>query len=65
LEGDAKVIADALKSTGLRPPSYGSIIEDTRLLAQCFSNWQVSHVNRNSNIVAHLLARLAVQQGLH
>jgi ribonuclease HI len=65
LEGDAKVVVDALKSTGLQSPRFGNIIEDTRLLAQGFSDWQVSYVNRNSNIVAHLLACLAVQQGLH
>jgi len=59
------VVVDALKSTGLQPPSFGNIIEDMRLLAQGFFDLQVSYVNHNSNIVAHLLARLAVQQGLH
>jgi hypothetical protein len=46
MEGDALVIVKALNSDGDCPENFASLIEDTRLLLNCFSSWRVNFVRR-------------------
>jgi hypothetical protein len=65
MEGDAKMVVEALNSNGLQSTCFGSIVDNTRLLLQSIFECRVSYVNRNCNVVAHRLACLAAQQGFH
>jgi hypothetical protein len=57
--GDAKVIIDAInngeRSWSMRSP----IIQDLNVHLQEFSQWRIAYCNRETNLPAHELARLA------
>jgi hypothetical protein len=63
LEGDALQIVQALQSTGGRWYPYGLIIEDTRRMFWNFQECSVRHVQREANVEAHKLAKLALSLG--
>ncbi len=65
LKGDAKMIVDALNLEGPYPTSYGSLVDDTRVLLKTFLAWGDSFVKRDCNVVAHTLARMAASNCLH
>uniref|UniRef100_A0A2N9G757 RNase H type-1 domain-containing protein n=1 Tax=Fagus sylvatica TaxID=28930 RepID=A0A2N9G757_FAGSY len=59
LEGDSRIIVDALLHAGPCSTFYGHIIEDIKQIAKAFSSVQFKHVKRDGNTLAHLLAKRA------
>ena len=61
VEGDSLVISHAVRNQEVCFASYGDIIKDAELLA-CSLNWVgFSHVRRDGNRAAHVLARKALE----
>ena len=59
LEGDSLIICDALKDKELCFASYGNTVDDALVLARGLQCISISHVKREGNKAAHLLARHA------
>ena len=57
LEGDSKIVVDALLFSGPCSTFYGHIIEDIKLIASGLSSVHFQHVKRDGNNLAHLLAK--------
>jgi ribonuclease HI len=62
LEGDAKEIVSEIASGGASVGKYGSIVDHTLSLLSHVADWSVHFVPRESNVVAHNLARQAIVQ---
>ncbi len=60
-EGDSITICKALRCQDQFLASYGAIIEDVFFLARALQRCSFSHVKREGNRVAHLLARRAIE----
>lgn len=60
LEGDALGIITALGRTEMEAGKYGSLIMDTRSLLRGFRSWDINHIRREGNMVAHTLAKFVV-----
>ena len=60
LEGDSKILITALKEHTHSLANFGHIAQDIQYLASHFSSIEYTHVHRQCNNVAHLLARRAV-----
>ena len=60
LEGDSKILITALKEHTHSLANFGHIAQDIQYLASHFSSIEYTHVYRQCNNVAHLLARRAV-----
>jgi ribonuclease HI len=63
LEGDAKQIVQALRSSDGGRCSYGLIIEDMQQLVRRFQEYAVHFVRQEANGEAHKLAKLALLIG--
>ena len=61
LEGDAKQITDAIQDKGRNSSMIGHLI-DVKLCLNALTRWQVNHVYREANRVAHGLAKLVLNQ---
>ena len=59
LEGDLKILMNALMDNSLSLASFGLLIQDIKAYAEFFRCISFSHVCREGNIVAHNLARHA------
>uniref|UniRef100_A0A2N9F4S2 Reverse transcriptase domain-containing protein n=1 Tax=Fagus sylvatica TaxID=28930 RepID=A0A2N9F4S2_FAGSY len=59
-EGDSLTISNALKYQDSSFASYGDIIDEARLIARSFHGVSFSHVKREGNCAAHMLARRAI-----
>ena len=59
LEGDSKVVTQALEIEAVGLAAYGLLIRDACTLARNFSEVSYSHTKRKGNKVAHGLAKLA------
>ena len=59
LEGDAKVIVQAIRSSNSSHLEYENVICDVLHLESGFSFCDFSHVKRQGNLVAHCLARFS------
>jgi hypothetical protein len=57
LEGDALQVVHALRKDGRNWSWYGHIVEDTRDALNCLHKWNVNHVKRTLNGLAHRLAK--------
>jgi hypothetical protein len=62
LEGDAREIILALEKTEDADSIHGFLLEETRQILESLPSWRVSHVRREGNTVAHLLAKFALSQ---
>ena len=60
LEGDSKILITALEEHTHSLANFGHIAQDIQYLASHFSSVEYTHVHRQCNNVAHLLARRAV-----
>jgi hypothetical protein len=65
LEGDASVIVQALQQTDPSRSPYGQLIGDIQSMLNRLPFWQVSHVPRLVNGVAHRLAKAAITQSIN
>jgi len=60
LEGDAREIILALGNPTEAASIYGNLVLKTRQILESFCSWKISHVRREGNMVAHLLANFVV-----
>lgn len=64
LEGDAKLVVDAVNSGEANWSRIGHLMEDLKMLLCTFTQWEVRHVRRQANFAAHSLAKMAAHSGL-
>lgn len=62
LEGDALKIVHLLRNEGQSQSRYDNLIDDLNTMLNNLHSWYVKHVKREANIVAHHLAKAALQQ---
>ncbi|XP_050249443.1 uncharacterized protein LOC126696773 [Quercus robur] len=60
LEGDSLIMIQALSDSALAPSSVASLVYGIAVAAYDFRSVKFSHVCRNGNILAHLLAKHAL-----
>ena len=60
MEGDCQVLMQALKYDSPFLSTDGIILDAVRSKARCFSKLHYSHVKREGNIVAHILAHFVL-----
>ena len=58
--GDSLVVIKALSDESVSLAPFGLLVEDVKVLSQCFSQLLYSHTKREGNSVAHSLARYAI-----
>jgi ribonuclease HI len=60
LEGEAKVVLDALGKKIINRSRYGHLVEDIRVILNSFPHWRCKYVSsREANNAAHKLAKAA------
>jgi hypothetical protein len=59
LEGDAKIIVDALNSDASLLSRYSHLVEDTLCILQTFLSWSYGFVHREAHEAAYRLAKVA------
>ncbi|KAK2978561.1 hypothetical protein RJ640_006680 [Escallonia rubra] len=59
MEGDAKLIINALNSSEENLSAIGGIIDDVKRIAHCFDSCTFQHIKRSGNEAAHGLAKFA------
>jgi hypothetical protein len=62
LEGDAREIILAIGNSEEADSIHGNLLIETRQMLESLPSWRVSHVRREGNMVAHLLAKFALTQ---
>lgn len=65
LEGDAKVIVDAVNARETVWTRWGHLVEDILQTLQAVGGWKMGYVRREANNAAHVLARLAAKQNMN
>ncbi|KAF5468365.1 hypothetical protein F2P56_012522 [Juglans regia] len=60
VEGDSLQVINALRSDIEGCNSVSMYVSEAKLILQNFAKWEVSHVRRNGNTMAHLLAKEAL-----
>lgn len=60
VEGVALTVIKTLSIQDLPPSSIRKVIEGSKLRLRFFQAWKASHVNRDCNTAAHMLARHAM-----
>jgi ribonuclease HI len=60
LEGDAKLICDALNKRSTDNSRSWHLIEDIEMVLLSFNQWKCTHICREGNEAAHILAREAL-----
>ncbi|XP_041001662.1 uncharacterized protein LOC121247365 [Juglans microcarpa x Juglans regia] len=63
IEGDAKVILEAVVNPNTCWTAYGQIIQDVKESLKELNDWKIIFVRRKRNEVAHILAKMAVSRG--
>lgn len=64
LEGDAQVVINAVKSPFPDDSGTGHLTADLRVALSSIPDWEVGHICRQSNQVAHVLASLALREDM-
>ena len=59
IESDSQIVVNAICDQSVVPSSIQHVIEGIGVNLRCFDAWMVSHVCRESNSAAHILARNA------
>jgi hypothetical protein len=60
LEGDAKLVVNAVNSRESNWTRIGHLVGDLKMLLYTFTQWEVRHVGREANFAARGLAKLQV-----
>ncbi|XP_059451224.1 uncharacterized protein LOC132182029 [Corylus avellana] len=60
LEGDAKLIVDAINSSTKTCSRYDHIVEDSRSILNTFPKWKCGFIHREANEAAHRHAKAAI-----
>lgn len=63
IESDAQVVVRAITDAVLGPSSILKVVEGIKMGLGSFKHWLVSHASRQTNVVAHIMAREA--RGIH
>jgi ribonuclease HI len=63
IEGDSIEVVQALRRGDSCWTSYGTVINDAKRGLLNVPQWEVSHVKRGANVVAHMLAKQALVLG--
>ena len=58
-EGDSEVVVKFLRGSGMEKSAVGHILKDTLSYVSLLKSYSFSHVNRQGNAVAHVLAQRA------
>lgn len=58
IELDCKMVIDGLDNRISNKTEFGVVLNDCRNLLNCYSNYQVRFVKRQTNLVAHVLAKV-------
>ena len=61
VEGDTKLVVDALNSNNCNLSRFGHIVNDTHRIIHTFSQWRCVFVDREANQAVHLLAKEATK----
>jgi len=61
IELNCKLVVDSICDKNNNQGEFGSIIDDCKSLLQQFTNFKISFVRRQLNVVAHSFARLGCQ----
>jgi ribonuclease HI len=64
LEGDSLSVVQVLRSEERSGALFGHLMDEAKLLLQSCHTWEVQHVQRSGNEVAHQLAKLALDQNI-
>ncbi|XP_059436088.1 uncharacterized protein LOC132169016 [Corylus avellana] len=64
LEGDAKVVVEAVNAVTTDGSTIGHLVDDMKVLLSAFRQWRVQQVGRELNKMAHTIARQAVREGI-
>ena len=59
IEGDAQQVVKTFTDAGPPPSSISKVIEGAFSQLEHFQSWEVSHVGRDGNMAAHILAKYA------
>eukprot|EP00268_Persea_americana_P027446 TRINITY_DN26824_c1_g1_i3.p1 TRINITY_DN26824_c1_g1~~TRINITY_DN26824_c1_g1_i3.p1 ORF type:complete len:129 (-),score=11.04 TRINITY_DN26824_c1_g1_i3:427-813(-) len=62
LEGDSLVVVKALRCKEMNSSRYGQLTDSAKSALNSFQLWQIEHVKRDANKVAHRLAKEALLQ---
>ncbi|KAF5465485.1 hypothetical protein F2P56_015492, partial [Juglans regia] len=60
VEGDSLQVINALRSEIEWCNSVSMYVSEAKMILQNFAKWEVSHIRRNGNAMAHLLAKEAL-----
>jgi ribonuclease HI len=64
LEGDAQRVVEVVNSLGPDDSGTRHLTEDIRVALRSLTNWETRHIQRDSNMVAHVLANLALKDNM-
>ena len=64
VEGDSKVIINAINGEIMAQSEFGHILQDIKSLISSFCSISFCHVRRHGNCLAHCLARRAISSSL-
>ena len=64
LEGDSRIVVDAVNSAEGSGSLMGHLIEDMKIMLQDFPVWKALAVRRSANNAAHEVARMAVRENI-
>ncbi|XP_059429029.1 uncharacterized protein LOC132162828 [Corylus avellana] len=59
-EGDSLVVVKALSSEDRCWSQFGMLIEETKIILRSCGSWEVCHIRRAANEVAHRISKLAL-----
>lgn len=62
IEGDAKQVTDAVQAQGRNSSMFGQLVEDVLIVLNSLPSWQICHINREANMAAHGLDKVASKQ---
>lgn len=60
MQGDAKIVVDAMNTVEENFTRYGHLVEDIKLFTRGPAVWKMQYVKRDFNQVAHLLTKDAL-----
>jgi ribonuclease HI len=63
-EGNAKLVVEAITTIEPDWSTKGHIIDAMEEQARSFHQWQISHISREANQIAHVLAKMGSTRGL-
>jgi ribonuclease HI len=63
IEGDSKLVIQGINSSSSEFCQYGHIVEDIKKVLRTYRKWEAGFVRQEVNLVAHGLAKVAINEG--